>query len=457
MANDFFVLPYNPSDYEIDKRYIDKEQVDDVIQFISERYSKNKKHILPIVENTMATFINNGSNIYSGEVLYPDWEDEKFIKRRRSTLALLEKYYNANKYALKWNYIKNKKAKSKALHASEFIIMEDDKLENKTVIIRTGEYNHVISSENSEIWYYFKMWNNGTVYSTKAKNWDFLPPLNTEYEDNNYNTGWEFDKDQKKYKVLPFSLIGSDRAQPLKSTLPTIENIISGGVAWGDIAAQRGFLKVLLGKTSLNASEWKTFNENIGLFLNPNLKQTDSDIQNSVELVDMGDAKTQLEWQEFIKDSLKRIAYSEGVDVNGLFSELKVESGTARILAMENIIRVRDSRIPIWEDFEEEDQEVLKEMGIISNTSEVVYSELGIGETKLDRENLEEKRQANIINRYKNGTITRIMFVMEMENLTESEAIAMVKTVDSERGEDINMPINGTEGETSEEDTIKEE
>lgn len=457
MANDFFVLPYNPSDYEIDKRYIDKEQVDDVIQFISERYSKNKKHILPIVENTMATFINNGSNIYSGEVLYPDWEDEKFIKRRRSTLALLEKYYNANKYALKWNYIKNKKAKSKALHASEFIIMEDDKLENKTVIIRTGEYNHAISSENSEIWYYFKMWNNGTVYSTKAKNWDFLPPLNTEYEDNNYNTGWEFDKDQKKYKVLPFSLIGSDRAQPLKSTLPTIENIISGGVAWGDIAAQRGFLKVLLGKTSLNASEWKTFNENIGLFLNPNLKQTDSDIQNSVELVDMGDAKTQLEWQEFIKDSLKRIAYSEGVDVNGLFSELKVESGTARILAMENIIRVRDSKIPIWEDFEEEDQEVLKEMGIISNTSEVVYSELGIGETKLDRENLEEKRQANIINRYKNGTITRIMFVMEMENLTESEAIAMIKTVDSERGEDINMPINGTEGETSEEDTIKEE
>ena len=188
------------------------------------------------------------------------------------------------------------------------------------------------------------------------------------------------------------------------------------------------------------------------------MKQTEgATLQNEVELVDMGDAKTQLEWQDFIKDSLKRIAYSEGVDVNGLFSELKVESGAARILAMENIIRVRDSKIPVWEDFEEEDQEVLKEMGIISNTSEVVYSELGIGETKLDRENLEEKRQANIINRYKNGTITRIMFVMEMENLTESEAVAMIKTIDSERGEDINMPISVNEGEISEEDTTKEE
>ena len=337
----------------------------------------------------------------------------------------MEKYYNLNKQALFWTYKYNDKPRFKALHASEYVISQDVNEEVNFIIIRTGSFLKQLTNKTSETWYYFKMWKNGKVYKVGARSWEELPLA---------ETSWTLDENNDTYKKLPFTLIGKDNAKPFISVLPDMENIISGGIAFGDISAQRNFMKFLYGITHLNASDWEEFNKQIGLFQNANLPiKEGSTGQSELRSLDLGDGTAQKDWQDFITQSLKRLAYSEGVDINGLFGDLKVESGTARRLAMENIIAVRDSKIGEWEEFEEDDQEVLIELKIAKNPSEVIYSDLDMGETKIDKENAEKLRQENIINRYNNWAITKIQMIKELEGLTDEEARARYKEVARER------------------------
>ena len=423
MDNKYMQLPYLPSIFEEDKRFLEGKQEEDIKLFIKNRYQKNKDTIIPIFENTTKAFIRNGSNIYSKKVEYPDWEEEEWIERRKSEINKMEQYYNLNKQALFWTYKYKDKVRFKALHPSEFVISQDVNGEIDYVIIRTGSF---LKNENGigRIWFYFKMWRDGKVYKTIAENWDRLPLS----ED-----GWQLD-DISEYKELPFSLIGEENPKPYKSILPNMEKILSGGIAWGDISAQRNFLKLLYGITDLTPAQWKEFNEQIGLFQSPNLPINEGGSgQSDLRSLDLGDGKAQLDWEELITKSLKRLAYSEGVDINGLFGELKVESGVARLIAMENIISVRDSKIQEWKQWEDKDQEILIELGIVKNKSEVIYAPLNIGETQAIREDTEKKRQENILNRYKNGTITKIQMISEMEKITIEEAKQRYNEVMKER------------------------
>jgi len=86
-------------------------------------------------------------------------------------------------------------------------------------------------------------------------------------------------------------------------------------------------------------------------------------------------------------------------------------------------------------------------LGVVPNESEVIYHPLPIGETELEREELEEKRQLNITNRFKNGTITRLQMIKELEGLTDAEALTRMKQIDEQRGNDIDMPINNLNDE----------
>lgn len=443
MDNNFYAIPYDPTSFEIDKRYLKGRQARDLKNFISKRYTRNKEHIKAINTNLVKTFIRNSSNIYKNKVLYPEWQDEKMINKRKNALAELEKYYNLNQQALLWMFKINKKWNFKALHSSDYIASFDILGNIEKVIVRTGTRLQQLSNNSSEVWYSFKMWVQGTIYNCIAKDWNSLPSIISNKTTLDYNTSWIIDNTQSTFDYFPFTIIGIDVATPISSSLITIENIVSGAFGWGEIAGQRNFLKQLVGKTMMTQAEWTKLNEQIGLMSNIDLKLREgASDQPSLDVLDLGDAKAQLDYYSFIKEALKQIAYSSGVDINGLYSDMKVESGTARLLAMQNIISVRNDNIRVWSEFEERNQELMINLGIISNESSVEYFPLPIGETQLDKETLEEKRQANILNRFKNGTITRFEMIKEMENLTEEEARIKMNQIDKERGNQIDMPIN---------------
>ncbi len=424
MDNEYMQLSYLPSNFEVDKRFLSSRQEEDLKNFISKRYMRNKDNMQVITNNVTKAFIRNGSNIYSKEVQYPDWENKNWVKRRKREINLLEKYFNLNKQALFWTYKKNDKPKFKALHASEYVVSVSAEDEIRFVIVRVGQFLKQTGKDSSEIWYNFKMWKDGKVYKTQAEYWDTLPSS---------EQGWQQDDVNPNYKKLPFTLVSDGYAKPSLSPLPVMEMILAGGASWGDISAQLTFLKQIYGITDLSKSEWKKLVDQIKLFSIPDLGKSADGNSNTLNTLDLGDGKAQRDWQEFIKEPFKRLAYSEGVDINGLFSDIKVESGVARRLAMENIIAVRNSKIGLFEEFEERDQEVLIDLKIVNKESEVIYSDLDIGETRLDKETIEEKRQVNILNRYKAGTITKIEMIMEMEGLSEQEAKAKYRAITAER------------------------
>jgi len=421
--SEYMILPYNPSIFEADKRFLNGKQSQDLANYIAKRYYKNKKNMDLIQENTTKTFVRSGSNIYSKDVSYPEWEKKKWIKRRKREIGKLEQYYNLNARALFWTYNINGKEKFKALHASEFIQVEDVNNDVLYTIVKVGK-SADINKDQKAILYNFKIWKAGKIYKVIAEDWDLLPKV---------LTSDLLDKDQSNYEVLPFTLIGKDNSTPVLSPLIIMECVLAGGVAWGDISARRNFLKQIYGSTMLSAPKWKELVKQLGLFDVPDLKRSEDGQNNTLSTLDLGDGKTQLEWMEFIEKSFKRLAYAEGVDINGLFSDVKVESGVARILAMENIVTVRDSKIGEWEEFEEEDQQVLQDLKIVNKESEVIYADLIPGETALTKEQTEKQRQENITYRYANGTITKVMMVMEMEGLNESEAQERLKAIETER------------------------
>ncbi len=425
MANEKYMqIPYFPTIFEKDKRFLDGNQVADLKTFIEQRYYKNKESMKIIVENITKAFIRNGSNIYSKFVGYPEWDEDKWIEQRRRRINILEQYRNQNEQSLFWTYVIDNKPYFKALHASEFIYSSDVNDNVEFVIIKTGEFLKQLTDTTSETWYIFKIWRDGSIYKVEAENWDKLP---LDLSDS------DLDEGQETYDVLPFTLIGNNKAKPTLSVLPEMESILSGGVAWGDISAQRAFLNQLLGVTNLSSSEWEDVIKQMGLFKVPDLKRSEDGDSNDMRSLDLGDGKTQIEWQNFIKESFKRLAYAEGVDINGLFSDIKVESGVARRLSMENIISVRDTKIGEWEEWEDRDQEVLISLGIVKSKSEVVYSPLELGETLLDKETTEKIRQENVLNRYKNGSITKVQYIQEMEGLNESEARQRFNEISKER------------------------
>lgn len=441
--NDFYSIPYNPTLFEIDLRYLKGRQAKDLKTFISKRYSRNKEHIKVINTNLTKTFIRNSSNIYKNKVLYPEWQDDKMIIKRKNALSELEKYFNLNQQSLFWMFKISSKWNFKALHSSDYIASFDIMGNIEKVIVRTGTRLQQLSNNSSEIWYSFKLWYEGHIYNCVAKDWQSLPSIKSNEETIDFNTSWVEDKIQPTFDYFPFTIIGIDVATPISSNLITVENITSAAYSWGEIAGQRNFLKQLVGKTMMTQGEWNELNKQMGLMSNIDLKLREgASDQPSLDVLDLGDAKAQLDYHAFISEALKQIAYSNGVDINGLFSDTKIESGTARLLAMQNIISVRNDNIRTWSEFEERNQDLMIKLGIVPINSEVIYYPLPIGETELDKEMLEEKRQSNILNRFKNGTITRLEFIKDMEKLTEEEAKARLKQIDKERGVNIEMPIN---------------
>jgi len=446
--DNFYAIPYDPTQFEIDLRYFKGRQTADLKNFISVRYQRNKAHVQAINTNLTKTFIRNSSNIYKNEVSYPNWKDDKMIEKRRNSLAVLENYFNLQQQALLWMFKIDKKWNFKAIHASDYIASFDIMGTLEKVIIRTGTRLQQLTDKSSETWYSFKLWYEGKIYNCVAKDWQSLPSIISNEETVDFNTPWIQDSIQPTFDIFPFTVIGIDIATPISSNLITMENIVSGAFGWGEIAGQRNFLKQLVGKTRLTQGEWTKLNKQIGLMSSIDLKLSESaNDQPTLDVLDLGDAKAQLDYYSFISEALKQIAYSNGVDINGLFSDTKVESGKARLLAMQNIISVRNDNIRIWSEFEERNQELMVKLGIVPNESEVIYHPLPIGETELEREELEEKRQLNITNRFKNGTITRLQMIKELEDLTDAEALARMNEIDKQRGNDINMPINNLNDE----------
>ncbi len=437
----YLSLPYNPSDFEMDKRYLDGLQIDDIKDFIAERYVRNKDNIKTIVEFFVKAFIESASNIYSLPVNYPEWDmKDKWIEKRRIAIHALEKYRELNKQALLWQYKVNKDWKFKAYHASDFIAIKDDYGQLNYVIIRTGQYLKV-NAGSYEVWYYFKLWKDSKVYQTTAENWSSIPslPENGEIprvEEGDNNTGWSIDPNQANFDIFPFTLIGNDIAKPVLSTLTIIENIRSGGSSWGEIAEQRAFIDAVYGIGNMAQSKWTEIIDKISAFEFPLIPLASDGVnQNDLKALSLGAGDNQKKWADLLDNSIKKMANALGVDTNGMLGDLKIESGTARRISLEPVVNVRNDKIVIFREFEEENQQLLIKLGITNIESEVEYADLDIGATELEKEQVEANRQANITNRYKNGTITKLQMIQEMEMLNEDQAKKRLNEVYEERGE----------------------
>lgn len=451
--NDFLKLPYDPTVFAKDLRYLKGQQSADVLNFNSKRYSRNKAFIEPIVENTTMDFIRNAANIYRKGVTYPAWGNEdEWIQKRVNSLADMEKFGKLNVKSLLWTFKKDNEWSFKAYHASDFIVIYDKKGDVKFTIIRTGEFLNSNTAGESTIWYHFVMWTDGKVYNCTADSWIKLPAFDGEVSfTEESNTGWVDDPINSTYEFLPHTIFGKDAAIPQLSVLPVVENVISGGVAFGDIAAQRAFLNMIYGVTGMTPAKWSELMTKIGMFEYPNIPTSeDGTNQETINSLNLGDGKVQLQWDEFVGKSLKRIAHSMGADVTGLFGEIKIESGAARRLQMENIVGVRDENIVKMREFEEENQKLLIKLGVASVRSEVIYNDLDMGTTELDKELVEEKRQLNITNRFKNRTITRLQMIQEVEGLNEEEAKVRESDINNER-------VGGEDGEGEEREGVEEE
>ena len=446
-------MPYNPEQFEKDKRYLEGLHVEDVKEFISKRYSRNKEHIKDIISFLVEDFVRGGSNVYRNAPTYKDWEDESWVERRRVALYNTEKYGLLNIQALQWTYKDNNEWMFRSLQASDFIIIYNKSGETDNVIIRTGQF---ISSENNQdIMYHFKMWRESDkmVYKCTADSWSSLPDINQTFEENDINTAWVKDPDQPKYKYLPFTLLGNNLAMPILSTLTTLENIISGGAAFGDIAAQRAFLDMIYGVTGLKAGDWAKLMTDIGLMKMPNIPSKEGGsnaVQPTLNNLKLGDGKVQNDWFDFMIKTLKMVAHAKGVDTIGMFGELKVESGAARRLMLQPVAIVRNERINTFMDFERRDQQLLINLGVVSNFSEIEFAALDMGETENEKEETETKRIANIKERFTIGTITRIEMISEIERISIEEAELKNKEV-------IKESSGGEENETNQEASEKED
>jgi hypothetical protein len=456
---DYLSLPYDPTIFEKDYRYLKGSHISDILAYISKKYSKNKDYITPLVENTTMDFIRNSANIYKKGVNYTDWDESEWVERRISSLAELEAYKKLNRQAMQWTYIIDGEAYFKALQASMYIVLYGDDGKKQSVIVKTGEFLKSTGASSSDKWFYFSQWIDGKVYECTAQDWQSLPILTGQQEVNakgysegttRRNTDW---KEIADYNILPFTLIGKDIAMPQLSVIPEYENVVSAGTAYGEIVAERNFANMIYGQNNMSEADWAKIIKGFGMMEYPNIPPSEGgNNEQALSSLNLGDGKTQQEWTDIITKGLSRLAHSLGANVNGLYGEVKIESGASRRLQMENIIDVRNETIVDFREFERRDQELLIALGVVNETSEVIYNDLDMGLTELDKETAEEKRQFNINNRYEKGTITKIQQIAEIENITEEEARARQAEILNERAGGVDGE-NSEIGQTTEEET----
>jgi len=435
-------IDYSPANYRRDLEYLRGQNIGHVKEYNSKRYKRNKEYISDITNFLTKDFIRNGANVNRKPLRYIDWESETaaengddWVDRRRVSLHQLEKYKNLNGQALHWTYKQDDLWMFKALHASEYLIIYDEAAKIKAYIIQTGEY----AAQEGKKLFYFMLWINGRVYKTVASSWLRLPEIENIKNGEKITSEWVLNIDEtgdySNYKKFPFSIIGGDIAFPISSILPVLENIMSGGAAYGDIAAQRSFLDMIYGVSRLSPAKWQKFMKDIGMFKYPNIPIDDSGSnsqQGQVNSLKLGDGNVQMQWFNFMTMFLKMVAHAEGVDHIGMFGDIKVESGTARRMMLESVINVREENINTFRSFELMDQGLLIDLEIVSQRSRIVYPELDIGLSELEKQQIEKARQANIKERYSNKTITRVQFVMETERLTKKEAQKRIREIDAE-------------------------
>lgn len=463
-------LVYNPDDFVKDLQYLSGIHSEHLLSFIKNKFSKNANNMEPKKVDLTKLYIGNQSNIYSNNVNYnvDIMQNEfKYLRQRKNELSKLEKYLNLNKQALLWTFIKEQKISFKALHCSEYYIDTDNFGIVETVIIKVGSFY----DEMGTLQYKFLAFKNGKIYSKIALNWLMLGEVEKSEAGFDVITrkiiveNWLYDEsnpDKFTYKILPFNLISFDNIIiPYHSDLIDLENMLSAGYSYGEMTILISFLKKFLVSSNMNEGDFVKFAEKFGINFSLGLISKESD----VKFLDTGTVDNQLNYQLFMSVILYFRANADGVDRYAIFPDVKIESGISRELQMKNIEQIRNMNIPIWENFEYENFEVISSIKNEGGSqafqvpSSVEYQK---NITSSETENLERQIKEYDLNqkKYQDRVITKVELIMRSENITEEEAMKKVKSEQQNRTDDnpdeVDKMLKEIETQKLKEETDKE-
>lgn len=435
----------NPDNFIKDLDYLSGIHSKHLSEFIKKKFSKNANNMEPKKVDLTKLYIGNQSNIYSNEVNYGvDIASEEFsyLRQKKNEQSKLEKYLNLNKQALLWTYVRKNKLMFKALHCSEYYIDTDNFGELESVIIKTGSYY----DELGVLQYKFLGYKDGKIYSKTAISWLFLGEMEKGDDGIEKLTNkikienWFFDNtnpDEFTYQILPFNLISYDNIiTPARSDLIDLENMLSGGYSYGEMTILISFLKKFLVTSGMSQASFEEFAAKFGINFSLGLIPNESD----VKFLDTGTVDNQLNYQLFMSVILYFRANADGVDRYAIFPDVKVESGISRELQMKNIEQIRNMNIPIWENFEHKNFELIasiKNKGgsqAFQVPTSVTYQK---NITSSEAENLERQIKEYDLNqkKYIDGVITKVELIMRSEKISEEDAEKKINEVQKEREE----------------------
>lgn len=417
-------LAYDPSEYEQDLRYLLGYHKEDLISYKQRRFPANNNEIVPMMQDITKGYISNLSNIYSNKVIYSGITDnpkyKKMLKRKKTAMKELEKFYNMQDYSVLWTYKENNEIKFLALDASNFYIQHDNYGNIAYVIVRAGNF---IDASGQKQFIFYK-WENGTVTKAISESWINFNSDDPEIE-------WIADI-LPTYTVLPFTIMKNRFAsKPIHSTLIDLENEAVAGDAFAIMA----MLYSLIVKYVL-------ISDGSG----PAIQKMINDFGVATKIMQLGaqgdDAKAMsqvttdnhMNYKDYVQRILMFRGQIDGVDKQALFPETKVESGASRRLQMGSIEAKRNDRIVEWEEFEDRHWELINQLDpTIPIPEDYIFEDLPSSIDPTEQPDIDRKEYDLLRDKYIDGVLTLERYIRESnENIDEKEIRMLMAGIEKE-------------------------
>jgi len=415
-------IAYNPAELEINRVYFERVHKLHLEAYKQKRFKNNSNKMEIIMQDILYSYITNISNAYKYGINYDGLRDsdgdyEEWLSDCISEKVTFEKYFRLDKQALLYTYISNGTIKCKAFNAGRFYIEYDENGVPFLWVIKTGFSRITTTQEDYDLLHHFKKFEIkdgvGTITKKVIKTlkndsyegWDLLPDWKSDE--------WIADEiiiDGAKIKpsfnvnTPPFVLLGDNLLRGEVSNLIALENETVTGDAYAVLGLLMSILYKALVTGGINPDDWETFVDNFGLQFNVAKLPAGA----NATMLQMPENVNADNYKKYFQGITRMLLQGDGGDPSSMFEDVKVESGTARQLQMQNIETVRNDYIEIYKRKEREWWNIVKSLKpTIKIPTKIYFNPLPLGLTKTEIEDLENKQIDKIQKAFDSGVITR--------------------------------------------------